>query len=384
MWRHIASSALSLLVVILVLLGGLVAWGRAQYFEPGPLTQAICLRVESGSTMRRVSEDLAGREAVAHPAILRLGADYTDRSQALKAGSFIVPEGASMAEIVDIVTRGGQSTCGTEIVYRIGVTGETLQVRDLDVETGRFTAVAEFDPDAEETPSEYGEAREQADTRYRVTAAEGVTSWQVVDALGNVDFLSGEQAEVPAEGTLAPESYEVRPGDGREALIERMRSLQADRLAAAWEARADDLPISTPEEALVLASIIEKETGVPEERDLVASVFVNRLRRGMRLQTDPTVIYGITGGEGVLGRGLRRSELDAQTPYNTYVIDGLPPTPIANPGLASLQAAVNPAESELYYFVADGSGGHAFASTLEEHNANVARWREVEAERAGQ
>lgn len=384
MWRHIASNALSLVVVVLVLLGGLIAWGRSQYVEPGPLAQAVCLRVESGSTMRRVSENLGEQGAVSQPAILRIGADYSDKSQELKAGSFLIPEGASMAEIVDIVTRGGQSTCGTEIVHRIGVTGETVQVRELDVGTGRFGVIAEFVPDEEEPPAEYLEARQETDTRYRVTVAEGVTNSQVVDALGEVEFLSGEVDVVPTEGMLAPESYEVIPGDDREALIERMGALQASRLAAAWERRAPELPIETPEEALILASIIEKETGVPEEREQVASVFVNRLRQGMRLQTDPTVIYGITGGEGTLGRGLRRSELDAATPYNTYVIVGLPPTPIANPGLASIQAAVNPAETDYVFFVADGSGGHAFASTNEEHNANVARWREIEAESAGQ
>ena len=384
MWRHIASNALSILVVLLVLLVGLITWGRSQYLEPGPLTQAMCLRVESGSNMRRVSETLAEDGAVTQPSIFRIGADYADKSQELKAGSFLVPEGASMAEIVDIVTRGGQSTCGTEIVYRIGVTDETVEVRELDVTTGRFAEVAEFDPEVGDAPQEYEDARQEPDTRYRITAAEGVTSWQVADSLAKAEFLSGEVGETPPEGMLAPESYEVSPGDDRAELIERMVALQASRLAAAWEQRAADLPIETPEEALTLASIIEKETGVPEEREQVASVFVNRLREGMRLQTDPTVIYGITGGEGTLGRGLRRSELDAATPYNTYVIAGLPPTPIANPGLASLQAAVNPEETDYLFFVADGSGGHAFASTLEEHNANVARWREIEAENAGQ
>jgi UPF0755 protein len=384
MWRHIASNALSIFVVLLVVGGGLIAWGRSQYYEAGPLSQAICLRVESGSNMRQVSEDLAALDAVTHPAVLRMGAEYTDKAQELKAGSFLIPEAASMADIVGIVTRGGQSTCGTEIVHRIGVTEETVQVRELDVTTGRFAAVAEFDPEEEDAPVEYTEAREQSDTRYRVAVAEGVTSWQVVDALDDVEFLSGEVAEVPPEGVLAPESYEVTVGDDRVELIDRMISLQSSRLAAAWDGRADNLPVDTPDEALILASIIEKETGIPEERDQVASVFVNRLRRGMRLQTDPTVIYGVTGGEGTLGRGLRRSELDAPTPYNTYVVEGLPPTPIANPGLASLQAAVNPAETDLLFFVADGSGGHAFAASLDEHNENVARWREIEAEDAGQ
>lgn len=152
----------------------------------------------------------------------------------------------------------------------------------------------------------------------------------------------------------------------------------------AWRSRAADLPYETPEDALIMASIVEKETGLADERGQVASVFVNRLERGMRLQTDPTVIYGITNGEGGLGRGLRRSELEADTPYNTYRIDGLPPTPIANPGLDAIEAALDPATTDFLYFVADGSGGHAFATSLAEHNENVARWRAIEAERAGQ
>ena len=153
-------------------------------------------------------------------------------------------------------------------------------------------------------------------------------------------------------------------------------------MASAWVERDPDVPLQSPEEALILASIIEKETGVPEERGQVASVFVNRLNRGMKLQTDPTVIYGITKGQGVLGRGLRQSELRRETPYNTYVIEGLPPGPIANPGKASIEAALNPDSTDFVFFVADGTGGHAFATTLDEHNANVKKWREIEAERA--
>jgi len=171
-------------------------------------------------------------------------------------------------------------------------------------------------------------------------------------------------------------------GDDRVALIQQMQSKQELLLADAWANRAADVPYDTPEEALIMASIIEKETGLPDERRQVASVFVNRLRQGMRLQTDPTVIYGITNGQGVLGRGLRQSELRGETPYNTYVIDGLPPTPIANPGRASIEAALDPAETDFVFFVADGTGGHAFAVTLAEHNENVARWRQIEAERS--
>jgi UPF0755 protein len=161
-----------------------------------------------------------------------------------------------------------------------------------------------------------------------------------------------------------------------------MLDRQQQRIQAVWQNRQADLPLASPEEMLVLASIIEKETGVAEERGLVSSVFINRLNRGMRLQTDPTVIYGLTRGEGILGRGLRQSELRKITPWNTYVIDGLPPTPIANPGLASLEAAVAPDVSNFVFFVADGTGGHAFAETLAEHNRNVAKWRQIEAERA--
>jgi len=213
--------------------------------------------------------------------------------------------------------------------------------------------------------------------------AEGVTGWQVVDALGKIDLLKGD-VEVPAEGSLAPDSYEVRVGDTRADVIQRMQDIQSVLIAAAWEGRSENTPLSSPEELVILASIIEKETGVPEERRMVASVFTNRIEKGMKLQTDPTVIYGVTKGEGVLGRGLRQSELRRETPWNTYVIPGLPPTPIANPGKASLEAAVHPEETDYVFFVADGTGGHAFAATLAEHNRNVVKWRKIEAERAKQ
>jgi len=287
-----------------------------------------------------------------------------------------------MEEIVDQVTRGGASTCGTEIVYRVGVTRIEVQVRELDPATDQFVEVAAFDPTEGVVPEAFGQKRAEADTRYRIAMAEGVTSWQVVEALNAMEMLTGVVTERPAEGMLAPDSYEVVEGADRVATLARMQEAQTQRIAAVWESRQDGLPLNSPEEMLVLASIIEKETGVPEERGQVASVFVNRLNKGMKLQTDPTVIYGITKGQGILGRGLRQSELRRQTPWNTYVINGLPPTPIANPGIASLQAAVAPESTDFVFFVADGSGGHAFAATLEEHNRNVANWREIEANRA--
>ena len=384
MWRHIASNFLTLLVVGTFLLGGVILWGQAQYTATGPLDAPICLRVAPGTTMRGVSRDLEAEGAVTSDAIFRIGADYAGREDELKAGSWLIPAGASMEEITDLVTRGGASTCGTEVIWRIGVTGTEVVLRELDPATARFVEAARFDPAGEAPrPEMFETARARAETRYRIAFAEGITSWQAVEGLKTVGLLAGAVAEVPPEGSLAPDSYEVREGDTRSGVIARMQEAQDVILAAAWEDRAEGLPLETPREALILASIIEKETGVAEERREVASVFVNRLRRGMRLQTDPTVIYGITEGRGVLGRGLRQSELRRATPWNTYVIDGLPPTPIANPGRASIAAAVDPAATDYVFFVADGSGGHAFAETLAEHNRNVARWREIEAERAG-
>ncbi len=388
MWRHVAANALTFFIVALFLVGGVVIWGSKQYAAPGPLAQAICLRVESGATMRGVSNDLAAQGAVSSPSIFRIGADYSDKSGQLKAGSFLVPERASMEGIVDIITRGGQSTCGTEVVYRIGVTRNQVQVRELDPTTNRFVETANFVPGAEDAPAEmlaeYEAVRVKADTRFRVSIAEGVTSWQVINSLNAVDGLEDFTGDVPPEGGLAPDSYEFVPGGTAAGIVEKMTSAQAAILAAAWAERAEGLPLASPEEALVLASLIEKETGVPEERPQVASVFVNRLRQGMKLQTDPAVIYGITNGQGVLNRGLRQSELRARTPYNTYVIDALPPTPIANPGRASIEAALNPATTDFIFFVADGTGGHAFATNLDDHNRNVAVWREIEARLAAE
>jgi len=382
MWRAVASNGLSLLIVGLFLLGGLIMWGQGQYRGPGPLSEAICVQVERGSNMGRVSQTLEADGAITSARIFRMGADYSEKSDQLKAGSFLVAPGASMETIVDQITRGGASTCGTEIVYRIGVTRVLAEVRELDPATNRFVEMAQYNPADEEAPDLYVEKKAEIGTRFRIALAEGVPSWQVVESLKAMDVLEGEVEAVPAEGRLAPDSYEVQAGDNRADIVSRMEAAQTERIAQAWQNRQEGLPLESPEEMLILASIIEKETSVAEEREQVASVFVNRLNRGMRLQTDPTVIYGITQGQGTLGRGLRRSELRGETPWNTYVISGLPPTPIANPGLASLEAAVNPDETDYVFFVADGTGGHAFAETLAEHNRNVARWRQIEAERA--
>jgi UPF0755 protein len=203
----------------------------------------------------------------------------------------------------------------------------------------------------------------------------------IVRQLQNTEWLSGD-LEVPEEGVLLPETYRADRGDTRQSVVDRMRSDQQALLDRLWAARQPGLPLSSPREAVILASIVEKETGQTDERKRVAGVFINRLRMGMRLQSDPTVIYAISRGEP-LGRGLRASELLSRSPWNTYAYSGLPPTPIANPGKASLEAVLDPIQTQDLYFVADGTGGHVFARTLAEHNANVARWREVERARAG-
>jgi UPF0755 protein len=216
-----------------------------------------------------------------------------------------------------------------------------------------------------------------------VAVAEGLTSEQIVQRLMDSEILNGSVKEIPREGTLLPESYKINRGTPREQLLQRMQQAQRRALQEIWERRAPDLPVKTPEQLVILASIIEKETGLPDERTRIAAVFVNRLKRKMKLQSDPTIIYGLVGGKGLLGRPLTRSEIEKPTPYNTYVIDGLPPGPIANPGRASLEAAANPARTKELYFVADGTGGHAFAETYEQHQKYVARLRAIEHKGSG-
>ncbi len=381
MGRHIAANALTLLIFGLAALAVAIGWGRHSFTAEGPLEQAICLRVERGASLAAVSRELEAQGAIASGTLFRVGARYSDKADALRFGSYLVPPGASMEAILDIVTRGGASTCGTEVNLRIGVARAEIVVRELDPETSRFVEMVAFDRETDPPPEDYLARAEEPDTRFRVTVVEGTTVWQVVDSLGWAGFLTGEIDELPPEGMLAPDSYEVRRGADRAELVAEMQARQERILADLWAAREDGLPVETPQDALILASIIEKETSVPEERGKVASVFVNRLRVPMRLQTDPTVIYGLTQGRGVLGRGLRQSELRGATPWNTYVIDGLPPTPIANPGRASIAAALAPDDTPYIYFVADGTGGHAFATNLADHNRNVAVWRQIEAER---
>lgn len=218
--------------------------------------------------------------------------------------------------------------------------------------------------------------REGKTVIHRLTLPEGATAHQALHLLRQEPALTGELTETPAEGSLLPETYHFSLGDSRASLLDRMRKAMSKALAEAWAGRTEGLPLQSPEQALALASMVEKETGVATERAKVAGVFINRLKVGMKLQSDPTTIYALTHGKSELGRSLTKADLRTESAYNTYHAEGLPPGPIANPGRAALAAALRPEKHDLLYFVADGSGGHAFAATLPEHNKNVQRWRE--------
>jgi UPF0755 protein len=297
------------------------------YFGPGPAAQGSTVVLAPGAGVTEIASDLRRARVIGSNTQFVLAAELTGAAHKLKAGEYAIPAHASLHSVLTQIAEG-----------RV--------------------------------------------VRHFVTIPEGVTSQVVMETLMRADFLTGVVA-APAEGAVLPETYEARRGDDRSAVLRRMMDARDKELATLWAHRKPDLPYRSPEEAVILASIVEKETAKPEERPRIASIFINRLKAGMRLESDPTTIYGLTGGRP-LGHGLRVSELQSQTPYNTYVIAGLPPTPIGNPGRASLAAALDPANTGDLYFVADGTGGHVFATTLAEHQQNVARWRAIEAKRACQ
>ena len=287
-----------------------------------------------------------------------------------QATNVILPKGASVAEIARVLKSAGVigSRQVFELSARLGGGGRRLKAGEYEFKSGQTMAQVLSD-------IEQGKV-----VRRFVVAPEGWTSEMVADAVRAQPVLTGT-VETPPEGSILPDGYQIQRGEDRAEVIGKMRAARDALLAQLWAGRAPDLPLKTPEEAVTLASIVEKETGVPSERPRIAAVFENRLRAGIKLESDPTIIYGITRGRP-LGRGITRSELDAVTPYNTYHIVGLPPTPIANPGRAALAAVLNPPRSTEMFFVADGTGGHVFASTYAEHHANVERWRAVERARA--
>ena len=313
-------------VLILVLLAGAaVGWLYLQLDAPGPLPEAATIVVPRG-TEAEVAEDLARSGLVAQPLLFRALALATSRRGALHAGEFPFPAHASLREVLTVL-------------------------------------------------------RTSRPVQHRVTIPEGRTAAQVATILDQADALTGPPP-VPAEGAVLPDTYNYERGATREQVMDRAQTGMDRALEAAWEARTPGSPLASKQDALVLASIVEKETGKASERPLIAAVFLNRLRLGMKLQSDPTVVYGASGGLGSLGHPITRSELDHADPYNTYIIAGLPAAPICMPGIASIRAVTQPAATDALYFVADGTGGHVFARTQDDHLRNVARWREIERVRA--
>ena len=277
----------------------------------------------------------------------------------------ILPHGSSLVQITHQLDEAGVLT-SPFVFYatmRLGNVAARFQAGEYDIAAGATMAqIAKM-------------LIKGAGVLHPITIAEGLTSQQIIALLRATPILQGK-VEVPPEGSLLPETYLVARNMSRTALVAQMQAAQSRLMATLWPQRAKNLPIHSQREAIILASIIERETGRAGERALVAAVFINRLNKKMRLQSDPTIIYGLVGGKGKLGRPIRRSEIRRKTAYNTYRINGLPPTPIANPGAAALAAVLNPATSDALYFVADGAGGHVFANNLKAHSRNVQNWRQ--------
>lgn len=316
---------LTIVIVSGVVIGGALLFGKMRFEQASGFDQARKITVSRGMGLSEIADSLQRDGIISSKTLFQAGVWFSGKDNDLKAGEYLIPAHASMADIMNTMVEG------KGIVYSI-------------------------------------------------TFPEGLTSAQIVDRLMAEEVLVGDIDEIPPEGSLLPATYDYSRGDTRQNVLARMIRERDRLLTDIWSRRASDLPISNKEELLVLASIVEKETALADERSQVAAVFINRLRLNMRLQSDPTVIYGVFGGEGKpQGYTITRSDLDQENPYNTYVIDGLPPAPIANPGQASLEAVANPSRTRDLFFVADGTGGHAFAETYEQHLRNVARWREINA-----
>jgi UPF0755 protein len=318
---------LTFLVLFVVALGAILYVGKLQFDAPGPLAQDETILISRGMDTDTIASVLE-RNNIIENKWLFLGGVYLYRAnRELKAGEYLFEKNASMKEVMDTI-----------------VDGKSIL--------------------------------------YSITIPEGWTSQQIVNRLRESEALTGDIAEIPEEGTLLPETYKFTRGTTRQQALNKMKEAQDRALASIWERRIEGLPVESPEELVILASIVEKETGRADERTRVAGVFINRLNRNMRLQSDPTILYGLYRSEAwERPRVILRSELDAPNDYNTYQIDGLPPGPIANPGRAAMEAVANPSRTDDLFFVADGTGGHVFAETYAEHNRNVQRWRQIEQQR---
>ena len=346
----LASNAITLAIVAVLGVCGVVVAGAHQFTRSGPHDSAFFFDIPKGQTISGVAAELADLGAITSGIVFRYGAKFTGQDTEIKHGTFQIDSHASMSEILETITSSSASRRRYVATYYAKASGGELTLIERLAGSDETIEIAKF-PGSEDAGGPYLEILNSGIAiEFRVVITEGLTVWQIVEAINGAEFLEGEAALMPDEGSLAPDTYEVVHGTTVDELISRMIDSQSDIMEEEWARRPDDSIVETPREALILASIIEKETGVSSERGLVASVFVNRLQSGMRLQSDPTVVYGITEGRGVLGRGLRQSELKRKTPFNTYEIDGLPPTPIANPGRAAIRAALNPAESDFLFF----------------------------------
>ncbi len=315
---------IGLVVVFLgVVFGAVFVWAYAQFVRTGPLAAPKTVIIPRGAGLDDIAAQLAGAGVLSDPLIFRIGAWLAGRDKSLRAGEYVFAARISPRQAVALLQSG-------KTVVR------------------------------------------------RLTVAEGLTTAQILAQLKRTEGLEGDIPSPPGEGTLLPETYHFSYGGRRDAMVARMREAMGETFARLWESRAPGLPLKTPREALILASIVEKETALPDERGRIAAVFLSRLAKGMRLQSDPTVVYALTGGLGPLGRPLTRADLKTPSPFNTYLIDGLPPGPVSNPGRAAMAAVLNPPDTDDLYFVADGAGGHVFARTLGEHNRNVVRWRKIQ------
>ena len=317
------NAIITLFLIVSVAAGYLLYLGKQRFDAPGPLQEDKVVAIPRGSGIRDIADLLTKDGVIDQPWVFVGGVLVLKAHEGLKAGEYQFKAHASLNDVVNTLSDGKVVT-------------------------------------------------------HQISIPEGLTSEQIVARLMDNDVLTGDINEVPAEGSLLPDTYNFTRGMTRAQLIQHMQQAQQRLVKEIWSRRAADLPIKTPEQLVILASLIEKETGKPDERTRIAAVFVNRLKQRMRLQSDPTIIYGLVGGKGTLGRPIMKSEIDQPTPYNTYQIDGLPPGPITNPGRAALEAAANPARTRDLYFVADGTGGHVFAETYEQHQKNVAHLRKVE------
>src|ERR1700687_6210406 len=320
----VGNAIITVVLVLMIGAGGGYFYGRQKIEAPGPLQDDKIVNIPSRAGMTDIADTLQREGVIDNNRWAFIGAVFALKARSeLKPGEYLFQKNASLRDVIGTM-----------------VEGKVVQ--------------------------------------HSVTIPEGLTSEQIVSRLSDNDIFSGTVREIPREGTLLPETYKFPRGTTREQVIARMQQAQKRVLAEIWERRSPDLPIKSPEQLVTMASIVEKETGKPDERSRVAAVFVNRLRQKIKLQSDPTIIYGLVGGKGTLGRPIKRSEIQQPSPYNTYVVEGLPPGPIANPGRASLEATANPARTKEIFFVADGTGGHAFTETYDQHQKNVARLRAIE------